>query len=601
MNRERMNAGHQEWTTNMRRTAVLGALIALVLGGGRSLAGQQDSVVVINPDAPVDQASERPGLPPELIARVVTFFNDSGTIRLEGELNLPRGAKMDGPVAILRGPVTVRGEVAGPLMVINGDLRLGATGVVHGDILVVGGAITFDSGSVHDGTADQIAQTVPVLRNAKGLLEARERRRSLLDFGGAQASFQTGQVRTTLFLSSGGTYNRVEGLPVTLGPRFDWQVGPFATARLDLQAIIRTAGDPANLREDVGYFASTEWQMGRRKRHQIGFGLRASQTVAAIEDQPLSRSEDGWGSLLLRRDYRDYYINEGVGAFFYSYFGPDFRLEVGARSESQRSVRPTTAWSLFRSDQVWRANPLIDDGRYVTYDLGMEYDTRNQSPLPSAGWWLRGRIERSGSRNVAPLSLPTTIRGSIPTDGSYSFGRLWFDARMYNRLTPDMRLNARITGGGWMGGDPLPLQRRVALGGPDILPGYGFRASNCAASGYSDPADPALCDRMLAAQLELRSRLNLGLLFHYRDVEHGNLDRAFGLTQADLVVFSDAGTGWLTGVGPGRVPNDRIPAFREWKADVGVGLDAGGIGVYLAKGLTDGQPVQFTVRLQQRF
>jgi hypothetical protein len=164
-----------------------------------------------------------------------------------------------------------------------------------------------------------------------------------------------------------------------------------------------------------------------------------------------------------------------------------------------------------------------------------------------------------------------------------------------------MRLNARILGDGWIGGDPLPLQRRVALGGPDILPGYGFRAENCAEAGYSDPADPALCDRMLAAQVELRSRVNLGLLWHYRDKADADLDRAFGLSQADLVVFSDAGKAWLTGNGPGRVPNDRIPSLKEWKADLGVGIDAGGIGVYLAKSLTSGPSVQFTVRLQQRF
>ena len=32
-----------------------------------------------------------------------------------------------------------------------------------------------------------------------------------------------------------------------------------------------------------------------------------------------------------------------------------------------------------------------------------------------------------------------------------------------------------------------------------------------------------------------------------------------------------------------------------------IGLDAGGIGVYLSKALTDGQPVRFFVRLQRRF
>jgi hypothetical protein len=582
-----------------RRLAVGVMLAACALPAARLAA--QDSVVVINPDAPVDQAAERPGLPPGLIERVVGFYNDSGTIRMEGELTLPRDGRLTGPVAVLRGPVTIRGEVTGSLLVLNGDLRVAAGGAVHGDILVVGGTLALDSGSVHDGAADQVAQAVPVYRDLSGRLVVRERRPGLLEFGGAQRSFQTGQVRTTLFLSSGGTYNRVEGLPVTLGPRLDWQAGPYTTARLDLQAIIRTAGDPTNLREDVGYYAATEWRTGRFKRHAIGFGLRASQTAAATDDQPLSRSEDGWAALLLRRDYRDYYINEGVGGYLYSYFGPDFRLEAGARTESQRSVHSTTAWSLFRSDQAWRPNPLIDDGRYVTVGLGLEYDTRNQQRLPSAGWWIRARMERSTSRDVAPLSLPTTVRSAIPTDGSYAFDRLAFDARLYNRLTPDMRLNARVVGAGWIGGDPLPVQRRVALGGPDLLPGYGFRALNCAPAGYTDPAGTALCDRMLAAQVELRSRLDLGLLVHVRDREHQDLDRAFGLTQADLVIFTDAGKAWLTGDGPGRVPNDRIPALREWRADVGLGLDAGGIGVYVAKGLASGQSVQFTVRLQQRF
>jgi hypothetical protein len=34
---------------------------------------------------------------------------------------------------------------------------------------------------------------------------------------------------------------------------------------------------------------------------------------------------------------------------------------------------------------------------------------------------------------------------------------------------------------------------------------------------------------------------------------------------------------------------------------VGVGLDAGEIGAYLAKSLSQGEPVRFIVRLQRRF
>jgi hypothetical protein len=68
-----------------------------------------------------------------------------------------------------------------------------------------------------------------------------------------------------------------------------------------------------------------------------------------------------------------------------------------------------------------------------------------------------------------------------------------------------------------------------------------------------------------------------------------------------LVLLGDAGKSWLTGDGPGRVPNNRIPSIDEWKADLGVGADAGWVGVYLAKAITDGEPVRFFLRLERRF
>ena len=46
---------------------------------------------------------------------------------------------------------------------------------------------------------------------------------------------------------------------------------------------------------------------------------------------------------------------------------------------------------------------------------------------------------------------------------------------------------------------------------------------------------------------------------------------------------------------------NRIPSLHEWKPDVGIGLDAGQIGAYLAKSLSEGEPVRFIVRLQRRF
>jgi hypothetical protein len=74
-----------------------------------------------------------------------------------------------------------------------------------------------------------------------------------------------------------------------------------------------------------------------------------------------------------------------------------------------------------------------------------------------------------------------------------------------------------------------------------------------------------------------------------------------GLEDPDLVAFADAGSAWLAGDGPGRVPSNRIRSLAEWKADAGIGIDAGGIAVYLVKAVTDGEPVRVYIRLERRF
>jgi outer membrane protein assembly factor BamA len=277
------------------------------------------------------------------------------------------------------------------------------------------------------------------------------------------------------------------------------------------------------------------------------------------------------------------------------------RFEVSLRRDGEYSLRATDPWSLLRNSDQWRRNPLSDDGHYFTTGLQLDLDTRNDRDLPSTGWLLRARYEHSTSDDVAPVALPETIRPPIPAGGGYAFDRLTLDLRRYSRLTPGLRVNTRLRADGWIGGDRLPIQRRVSLGGPDLLPGYSFRAFTCAPRGFSDPSDPALCDRSITAQVEVRTRLSLNLGYRMRGGESGAPGRFIGLEEADLVLLTDAGKAWLAGDGPGQVAANRIPSFREWKADVGIGLDAGEIGAYLAKSLSQGEPVRFLVRLQRRF
>ena len=71
-----------------------------------------------------------------------------------------------------------------------------------------------------------------------------------------------------------------------------------------------------------------------------------------------------------------------------------------------------------------------------------------------------------------------------------------------------------------------------------------------------------------------------------------------------LDLFADAGRGWLVGARQGALvyPRDGFPALGSFRTDVGVGLEAGVIGLYLAKAVSDSrEPANFFVRVRHRF
>lgn len=557
----------------------------------------QDSVIVIDPDAPPgDSTMVRGGPPPEVIAELISTFNDSATTRMQGDVNFPPGSAFSGRLALYRGSLRLAGRVTGSITVINATLYLLPGADVQGDVLVVGGRLIRGAGTRHDGQERVFWDAAPVLRLADGSLVIRDRRRPLGDLATARTTFQTGKVRTTLFLATGGTYNRVEGLPIVFGPLFELRPSNRLLARLDLRGILRTAGQKSRLTSDFGYSVRAELRLP-----QAGIGGRAYSEVASIEDQPLSAAESGWSAFLLQRDYHDYFERLGGEAYAWVQPAGPLRLEASIRRDHERSVRATDPLSLFRNSDRWRRNPLIDDGHYFVTGFDATYDTRNRRSLPSTGWYLRGHYEHGTSDDVSPIALPDVVRLPIPVGGGYGFDRLSLDLRHYSRLTPSLRVNGRLLADGWIAGDRLPIQRRVSLGGPDLLPGYDFRSFTCAPRGYNDPSEPALCDRMIAAQVEVRTRLGLNLGYRVPDKEGGSSGRFIGIEEADLVFLGDAGKAWLAGDGPGQVPSNRIPSLDEWKADVGIGLDTGEIGAYLAKGLSGGEPIKFLVRLQRRF
>ena len=586
--------------------------VLVVLSAARA-AWAQDSTITIRP---AQRAAATPfglrQLPRDVADDVIRLFNADSTIRLAGSTRIPANRGVDGDLAVLGGPVVVGGHVSGALVVVNGDVIFEAGATVGGAVLVVGGTVEGADKATIRGEIRAYRDPLRYRRQGDELVYAPERAfqppRWLEQYGwGEDQSNQAG-----VLLALAGTYNRIEGLPILFGPRADLRLASQLRLQADATAIFRTS-DISFDGNDIGYRAHAELVLGNASRN-VGIGVRAVDAVTPVEAWPLKDFEVGWASFLFHRDYRDYYRRHGASLYATLRLTPDASFTLEGRDARESSLDARTPWTLFRTDEAWRPNPGVTDGKYRSAVASFRLDTRNDRGTPSAGWYVTGEYALAHGGDVTgqldPIYCAAIIGPCVPpalADGNLGFERIAFDARRYLRLSPSGRLNLRLAGGGWVGGEPLPLQQRMSLGYPDPLPGYGFRQFSCGGSNL--PGEPALCDRAVILQAEFRTHLGFDFGPKWAsdwgddDEEHYE---PFHVSGPDLVVFADAGRAWSVSrngsTGPDVVPPDRLPALSTYRTDVGLGLDFGPLGFYLAKPLDQAvRAVTFTVRMGRRF
>lgn len=586
--------------TTMHRLLRAGALALLLSPALPAAAAAQRDTTLAETDA-VRAAA----------ARAVAIFNAPETLRVDGRLTIDSARTLDGDVAVFGGTLVVAGHVTGRVAAINAGVELRPGARVDGDVVVVGGTITGREAATVGGTVTAFRDEVRV-RQEGDRLELDDQ--PIVDRWWERWQARHARSRSTLRLTSGGTYNRVEGLPVHLGPilrqRFDW-----GRINLDAYGIYRSARDfrwdSRNIGHDVkAEVVRGEGRDGRRTGRTFAIGGRLYDVVTPVESWHLGDTENGLATFFLHRDFRDHFDRHGGTVYARTSFGDvsDLTLAWADQRWGNRGVRDP--WTLFRDEQGWRAQPLLDEGRFHLANATLKVDTRNDVEHPWSGWYVMADVERGRGRPtfVAPAALGV----ERPAAGeAIAWTRGFLDVRRYNRIAPNTLVNLRLVAGGWLGGDPLPLNRRLSLSGPGTLPGLDFRSdalpmTQCqqlafvpGGPGPQPAGAPAQCDRIVLAQVEYRQDLSFDLDFFERPGRRLRYRRG-----AHLVVFANSGRGWLVGdrIGELRYGSGQLPDLSTFRTDVGGGLDFGIIGFYAAKSVSDGdEPPNFFVRLRRRF
>ncbi len=409
-----------------------------------------------------------------------------------------------------------------------------------------------------------------------------------------------------LVLSSGKTYNRVEGLPVHIGPVFRDSSGR-AVFNVSVLGIFRSADTFHWDAQNLGHTVSAQMRVGRERGYALG--LASYDAVTPVETWQLPDPDAALAAFLVRRDFRDYFNRHGGKVT--ATFNMSARSSLSADWSDERwgGVRARNVFSIFRNGAAWRANPTVDAGRFHTAVARANVDTRNDEVNPSTGWLILLEYERGSGRVIdagptSPLARPAPV--SLLT-----YGRGFLDLRRYNRLSPTSSINGRLVLGGWLHGDELPLERRFSVGGIGTIPGFDFRkfqpgivdVSQCSDGTQPPEGNPAQCERVALAQIEYRNEIRSSLLdfLNSRPIRL----RGIGFTvQPTVVAFVDAGRGWLVGQPSGTLQysSRSFPRFGTFRTDVGLGLDLGIFGIYAAKAVSEAkEPANVFLRVHRRF
>jgi len=360
--------------------------------------------------------------------------------RYKGNFYLDRGEKLDANLVVTGGNAEIDGEVFGTVIVIDGDIRLGRTGIIRGDAVAVTGDIIRRTGSVIVGDEIQISWRTLVSRSERKVSKWQDRRLT----GTTYSDWDRELIDKDVYVR----YNRVEGLFFGLAVNNpDWN---------DSRILY--------LYGDGGYgFKSKEWRytIGLEHRffdvYQFRVGVKKYDLTDTDDGWRIGRAENSLAAFLLREDFFDYYNRQGYTAYMKQYIDNWAKLQLEYRVDTFESMLNSASWSLFGGNKVFRANPLINEGDMRSINFSVLFDTGNSYLRANKGWKINGDVEYT----------------SPDIGGDFDYERYILDIRRYQPVSRYENLNMRLMFGSSKGA--LPIQRGFYLGGISSLRGMRFK------------------------------------------------------------------------------------------------------------------------------
>ena len=364
---------------------------------------------------------------------------------------LPRDSAYPQTVIVLGRAAIIEARVHGDVIVVGGDAFLHPGAAVDGRVIAIGGGVYESRLAItRGGTESHQDFTYDVEPRANGYT---------LDYRPIRLTESPPFSLPGIYGMRIPTYDRIDGLSLTVGPSITVDTGRFAI-------------DPTiTYRSNLGVFdpaVAGDFAFGRR----TSVNLYVGRTTLTNDDWIWSDLVNSAAVLGLGLDTRNYYrADRAETTLHYLVEGVTLELDpfVGVRVERDRSVaRDSLAvhvpWSFFgrsAADRMHRPNPAITPGTLQSVVLGGHATWEAQRVRATVDLSNEGAAFDVGSRRFVQSTLHGTIR--FPTFGAQEFYLTTHVLETFGDTAPPQRWS-------YLGGSgTLPTLELLSMGGDHLV------------------------------------------------------------------------------------------------------------------------------------